>query len=45
LDPAALASKYFLAGGLTMLFVWPYTLYFIMPINYKLMDGDGWFNH
>jgi hypothetical protein len=41
LNPAAAASKYFLAAGLTIISMFPYTLYFIMPTNYKLMDGDG----
>jgi hypothetical protein len=26
-----------------MISIWPYTLYSIMPTNYKLMDGDGKF--
>jgi hypothetical protein len=41
MDPTALASKLFLAGGLTLIALWPYTVFVIMPINYKLMDGDG----
>jgi hypothetical protein len=41
LEPAKLASKYFLGGGSAMLAIWPYTIFAIMPINYQLMDGDG----
>ena len=41
LNPVAAASKYFLAAGLAMISIYPYTLYAIMPTNYKLMDGDG----
>jgi hypothetical protein len=41
LEPNTLSSKLFLAGGTTMLLLWPYTLIVIMPINRKLMNDKG----
>lgn len=41
LEPRRLASKIFFAGGTAMILLWPYTLVVIMPINRKLMNGNG----
>ena len=40
LDKNHPGSKFFLASGLILLSIWPYTIAVIMPINNQLMEGD-----